>query len=95
MPRHKFLWHSGGAIPGPHTVEAVMVDRAGNSAAVQPIALNIAEPPPQPDVDIDIVTVAGTDPVDVKFRAGNTGKRLIVEVDAKHKGRVRVNGVIK
>lgn len=75
---------------GWHEAHATAVDAAGNVSQSVPVRFDVRNLP----VDVEIVTVPGTDPVEVKYRAGNTGKTLMVTMDAKHKGRVRVNGQI-
>ena len=77
---------TSGLTNGAHLLAVRVTDATGTGEA------HVAIEAQNPLVAVDIVKTAGTDPVRLKYRAGNTGKYIDITLDAKLKGHVRVNG---
>ena len=78
---------------GRQYITATRTDADGTSAMTAVVVW--VYNPTTPEVALDIKSAPGTDPVELKYRAGETGKKTTVSLAAKFRGHVRVNGVVQ
>ncbi len=76
-----------------HYITATMTDDAG--AVTMTAVVMVVNNPTSPQVALDILSATGLDPIDLRYRAGDSGKKTNITVDSKLRGHVRVNGVVQ
>lgn len=93
MPETRYRMDTTKFANGRQYITATRTDADG-TASMTAVVVWIYNPA-TPDVALDIKSAPGTDPVELKYRAGETGKKTTISLDAKFRGHVRVNGVLQ